>query len=657
MALILVDEYPSKGSRNRVSSGVDTVLHSYDDRFNISEGDKDGVSPQNEGTVWDLIPDIKQSLYPHQQAGFKFIWTNLARTMNLHNLKTADPSSAGGCIISHAPGTGKTRLTIVFLQTYLEVFPKCRPVIIAPAIILRTWEDEFKKWNIGVPFHNLNTPELSGKEHIDATNEVDCSGSPHKNKDAVRMAKLYSWFKEKSILGISYQLFEKLAGGNSKKKNRNMRKEKKHASMKENPEPETSVLGKVLLEVPGLLVLDEGHTPRNQRSSIWNVLSRIQTQKRIILSGTPFQNNFVELYNTLCLVKPSFPDMIPPELKKFCQSRLMQERKASQDFTWEQVSPGNITTGNPSDVKIKQLKGLMDPFVHVHKGSILQENLPGLRDCVLILKPGSLEKEILESIECSQSTFNFERKLALASVHPWLFLCCTLTKKEKSVVDRYQLERLQLSPHEGAKTRFLVEFVRLCDSVGEKVLVFSQFIDPLKLIMDQLKSHLKWDEGKEVLYMSGELGQKKKQHLIHGFNSEDSQAKVLLASTNACSEGINLVGASRVVLLDVVWNPSVERQAISRAYRLGQKKFVYTYHLITQDTAEFAKYCKQAEKDRLSELVFSAQHAEDDKTKIGAVNLNDKVLDTMIEHEKLKDLFVKCVVQPKERDLIKSPGS
>ncbi|CAI8608600.1 unnamed protein product [Vicia faba] len=72
--------------------------------------------------------------------------------INLHDLKYAI-FREDGCIISHAPRTGKTRLTIVFLMAYLKLFPKCHPVIVTPASLLLTWEDAFKKWDIGVPFH------------------------------------------------------------------------------------------------------------------------------------------------------------------------------------------------------------------------------------------------------------------------------------------------------------------------------------------------------------------------------------------------------------------------------------------------------------------------------------------------------------------------
>ncbi|RHN45026.1 putative DNA helicase chromatin remodeling SNF2 family [Medicago truncatula] len=633
---LVVERFPCEGSGRKASfDGVNVSLFD-GSQFNVSDKDSETNFSRNEGTVWDLIPDLIQTLYPHQQEGFEFIWKNLAGSVKLQKLKNVDPCSEGGCIISHAPGTGKTRLTIVFLKAYLKAFPKCLPIIVAPASILLTWEDEFKKWDIGVPFHNLSNPELSGKEHADAVETFDRSNTQH-NIHETRMAKLISWFKETSILGISYNLFGKKC--QDKKKLENVKERKGNCDMR-----------KILLKSPGLLVLDEGHTPRNQRSHIWKVLSKIQAQKRIILSGTPFQNNFWELYSTLSLVKPSFPNTIPPELKSFCHK---QGHKSSKKRSCEPVS-GN-TTRDPSDDKIKKLKMLMDPFVHVHKGAILENKLPGLRDCLVTLKADSLQNEILKSIKRSQNTiFNFERKIALTSVHPSLFLECSLSEEEESALDKDQLEKLRLNPHEGVKTKFLFEFVRLCDAFHEKVLVFSQFHAPLQLIKDQLTSAFKWSEGKEVLFMSGKDPPKVKQSVIHSFNDANCQAKVLLASTKACSEGISLVGASRVVLLDVVWNPSVERQAISRAYRIGQKRVVYTYHLLAEGTTEEEKYGKQAEKDRLSELVFSEKNATDidEESKSCAGNFEDRVLDQMTRHENLKDMFVKCVVLRKERDVV-----
>ncbi|MCH82080.1 SNF2 domain-containing protein CLASSY 3-like, partial [Trifolium medium] len=361
----VVDRFPYEGYGKRTSFDDSVNASLFDgSQFNVSDEESVPNFSYNEGTVWDLIPGVKQTLYPHQQEGFEFIWKNLAGYIHLHKLKNANPRREGGCIISHAPGTGKTRLTIVFLMAYMKVFPKCFPVIVAPAGLLLTWEDEFKKWDIGVPFHNLNSSELSGKEHDDAVN----LSHTRQSKGEIRMAKLISWFKEKSILGISYALYKILAGGGGESKDKKKKKhhaektkKKKHADVEKGKE--NDVMRKVLLEVPRLLILDEGHTPRNRKSNIWKVLSEVQARKRIILSGTPFQNNLLELYNTFSLVKPSFPNTIPRELKKFCE-----RRNASKEWSWEADS-GNSTTGNPSDDKIMQLKLLMDPFVHVHKGA------------------------------------------------------------------------------------------------------------------------------------------------------------------------------------------------------------------------------------------------------------------------------------------------
>ncbi|KAF3490185.1 hypothetical protein F2Q69_00053524 [Brassica cretica] len=430
------------------------------------------------------------------------------------------------------------------------------------------------------------------------------------------MVKLYSWRNKKSILGISYNLYEKLAGNRCA--------------------GEVQEFRKMLLELPGLLVLDEGHTPRNHNSCIWKVLTEVKTEKRIILSGTPFQNNFKELSNVLCLTRPAYADKISSRLQDL--TRLSQEGKNGRF---------------DEEVGISELKDMIAPFVHVHKGNILRESLPGLRDCVVMLNPPFQQEKILKRIDHSQNTFELEHKLSAVSVHPSLYMCCKQTNKEQLTIGPVALkvlESLRLDSKEGAKTRFLIDFIRFSQTVNEKVLVFSQYIDTLELIRDQLNAVFGWTEGEEILYMHGQLKQTIRQHLINNFNRPDSKSKVLLASTGACSEGIHLVGASRVVLLDVVWNPSVERQAISRAYRIGQKRVVYTYHLMVKGTTEWGKYCKQTKKHRISEMVFSPTN-EKDRLIENEVVSEDKILDEMVRHEKLKDMFGKVLYRKKESDM------
>ncbi|KAG5572511.1 hypothetical protein H5410_062277 [Solanum commersonii] len=241
-----------------------------------------------EGTVWDLVPQIaKATMYFHQREGFEFMWNNIAGDITLERLREPLSVSKGGCIISHPPGTGKTRLTIVFLQSFLKLFPQCRPVIIAPSNLLLKWEAEFQKWAVDIPFHNLNNKDFSLKEDEGTVGVFNClSRAVKKNPHLIRMVKLQSWGKSHSVLGISYDLFRILMG--------------------EDGEGYAKETREILLKFPGLLVLEEGQNGWNEKSLVWKALRKVETEKRILLSGTPFKNNIKDLYNTLCVVGPKF---------------------------------------------------------------------------------------------------------------------------------------------------------------------------------------------------------------------------------------------------------------------------------------------------------------------------------------------------------------
>ncbi|KAL6279846.1 hypothetical protein ACE6H2_016727 [Prunus campanulata] len=573
--------------------------------------------PHVEGTVWDLIPGVKSSMYPHQREGFEFIWNHIAGGIHLDKLKKPSSVGGNGCIISHAPGTGKTRLTIVFLQTYMELFPDCRPLLIAPRSMLLTWEEEFKKWKFDIPFHNLNNLELSGEENQTAVNLVmQAQGRKSVNKENRRMLKLYSWKKNRSILGITYRLFEQLCGA------------QKTGSADE--------MGKILLEFPGLVVFDEGHTPRNDQSHMWKALSEIKTKRRILLSGTPFQNNFQELFNTICLVRPTFAASI--DSTKFGRDlpRKRGRKSNGEKLKWTFVASSSGKVADDKEKHATEVKAQIAPFVHVYKGSVLQDSLPGLRNSVVVLHPTPLQVRFHKRIQGVKEPFRYENLEALICIHPSLLL---KDKEDAFSADRGRLEELKLNPDAGVKAKFVMELIRLSNAMKERVLVFSQYLDPLILLRDLLNSLLQWTEGEEVLYMDGRCDMKQRQSSMKVFNDPSSNAKVLLASTKACSEGISLVGASRVVLLDVAWNPSVERQAISRAYRLGQKKVVFVYHLLMDGTNEEDKYSRQVDKSRLSELVFSDSDKKALEKEIRATVSEDKILEEMAQHEKLKHIF------------------
>ncbi|KAI3693750.1 hypothetical protein L1987_76702 [Smallanthus sonchifolius] len=598
----------------------------HQERLHDSEG-----SEYEKGTVWDLVPGVKESMYPHQRDGFEFIWNKIAGGTYIEKLEKRLPSGGSGCIISHAPGTGKSRLTIVFLQAFLKMYPSAKPLIIAPRSMLLTWEEEFKKWNVDFPFFNLNNTECSGHEHKIASTFLKQAGSM-KSLRQLRLIKLLSWKKKTSVLGITYRLFESLAGEE--------RKKKRAVNNVENEQVKN-----FLLQAPTLLVLDEGHTPRNDQSHMWKALLNVKTKRSIILSGTPFQNNFDELFNTLCLVNPLLSLGISSLNGVISKKREWKHSSAKGE--WDSIT-SSIKRKNQH--KLQELRAMIDPFVHVHKGSILQERLPGLRDALVVLKPTRTQQTLLSRMLGARPTLENDHLMSLVSVHPSLVPESTINEGFYKMLKLFKND-----PRVGVKTKFLMELINLSGAHNEKVLVFSQYIKPLEFIMQLLKTNLGWIEGRECLYMDGQKEEKHRQTSINTLNDPKSEVKVLLASLKACSEGINLVGASRVVLLDVHWNPSVERQAISRAYRLGQKKLVHVYHLVT-GSMEGEKYIRQVEKSHLSELVFSSKNKDSSNPKISSTVSKDKILEEMVHHDRLRNMFEKVIYQPKEADLIDTFG-
>ncbi|TVU19259.1 hypothetical protein EJB05_35398, partial [Eragrostis curvula] len=621
-------------------SGVKNTLMFHDLYEQAGCGSEKSQDYHLYGTVWDLIPGAINTMYEHQREAFEFMWTNLVGDIKLDEMKHgAKPDVVGGCVICHAPGTGKTRLAIVFIQTYMKVFPDCRPVIIAPRGMLFAWDEEFKKWNVDVPFHIMNTTDYTGKEDRDICRLIK---KEHRTEKLTRLVKLLSWNKGHGVLGISYGLYTKLTS-------------EKPGCTEENK------VRSILLDNPGLLVLDEGHTPRNDRSVMWKTLGKVKTEKRIILSGTPFQNNFLELYNILCLVRPRFGEMF---LTKGKVGRRHFVSKKQRDKFSDKYEKGVWVslTSNVTDDNAEKVRSILKPFVHIHNGNILR-TLPGLRESVIILKPGPLQKNIIRKVENIGSGNNFEHEyvISLASTHPSLVTAINMSDEEAALIDKSMLERLRSNPYEGVKTRFVIEVVRLCEALREKVLIFSQFIQPLELIKEHLRKFFKWREGKEILQMDGKILPRYRQASIEAFNNPDNESRVLLASTRACCEGISLTGASRVVLLDVVWNPAVGRQAISRAFRIGQKKFVYTYNLITYGTGEGDKYDRQAEKDHLSKLVFSTEDefnnvrnmlSKAEMEHCSKLISEDKVLEEMTSHDQLKGMFLKIHYPPTESNMV-----
>ncbi|XP_057820364.2 SNF2 domain-containing protein CLASSY 2 [Cryptomeria japonica] len=592
----------------------DIVIPTLDDDSPCSQSSK--ISEKHD-SVWEIIPELEEKMNAHQKRAFEFLWRNLAGSLVPEEIEASE-NDIGGCIIAHAPGTGKSFTIISFLQSYMTLFPRCKPLIIAPKSMLYTWAREFQKWNVNIPVYILNSlRDFKRKENPLRISAMlkSCKASLRQIYNVHCIAMLHEWHKKESVLVLSYPLFYTLTN-------------------EENANSEERMLiGKYLSRSPGLLILDEGHIPRSHRSKIWNLLMKINTRLRILLSGTLFQNNFEEYFNTLCLARPAFVDRIL-RWRRHRSKGIEEEQKekiARRYFVEEIAKKINIRSMERGTCR-QLLKSMTEDFIDVYKGDVLG-TLPGLRTYMVMLRPTHLQETLLTKIDetinvNNGSSLELEFLVSIVSIHPSLFNDLLFTSKYFST-DYRSLERFRKYPDQGVKLKFVVQIMELCSCKGEKVLIFCQYIPPLLLLEEIFQSHFHWSKGEEILLLEGKHSLDERQDVIDKFSQQGGKARVLLASIKACGVGVNLTEASRVILLDPVWNPSCSKQAICRAFRMGQKRFVHVYQLIAFGTLEEEKYEKSVWKERMSNLIYSS----DGRQNVEALNIEDDVLRQLVEED------------------------
>lgn len=591
------------------------------------------VSESNDN-VWGLIPNIKKKLHDHQKKAFEFLWRNLAGSLIPSEM---EPSSkkVGGCVISHAPGAGKTFLIIAFLVSYLKLFPGKRPLVLAPKTTLYTWYKEIIKWEFPVPVYQIHgrrtyrdriymqkigTPSSTVVPNGDIMHVLDC------------LEKIQKWHAHPSVLLMGYTSFLSL-----------MREDSKYAHRR--------YMGQILRESPGILILDEGHNPRSTKSRLRKALMRVDTEFRILLSGTLFQNNFGEYFNTLCLARPKFVDevlrVLDPKYKKKIKgqnkTRTSIENRARKVFMDIIARKINSNETEERADGLNMLKNMTNKFIDVYEGGG-SENLPGLQSYTLMMKPTPLQHEILVRLHKHMNVargfpLELELMITLGSIHPWLIKSAVCANKFLSLEELQSLDEFRLDPTKGSKVKFVLGLVQRSIIRREKVLIFCHNIAPINLFLELFERIYGWRKGHEVLVLQGDLELFERGRVMDKFEERGGASKVLLASINACAEGITLTAASRVVLLDSEWNPSKQKQAIARAFRPGQEKVVYVYQLLVNGTLEEDKHGRTTWKEWVSCMIFSEEHV-DDPSKWQAEKIEDALLREIVEEDHAKSFHM-----------------
>ncbi|KAJ4816255.1 DNA repair/recombination protein [Rhynchospora pubera] len=562
--------------------------------------------PQDDFEVAEVAihPRHLKMIKPHQMEGFNFL---------VKNLVTDSPS---GCILAHAPGSGKTFMLIAFIQSFLAKYPSFRPLIVLPKGILSTWKRELQRWQV----EDILLLDFYSKKA---------------EKRSEQLEVLNQWKETRSILFLGYKQFSTIVCGSGASK-------------------AATACQEMLLKVPKLLILDEGHTPRNEDTNVLESLAKVETKRKVVLSGTLFQNHVQEVFNIINLVRPKFLQSgkagaivkrVLSRVEMGGSRRISNRIVESAFYELVEQTLQNDNAFNRKIRVIEDLRELTKDVLHYYKGDFLDE-LPGLVDITVMLELSQKQKELNQKL----SSYEKFKRTAVGTamyMHPRLSEISEIAHGDRvaSVISAKMdalVESIKENLQDGVKTKFFLNILNLAVAAQEKLLVFSQYIVPLKFL-ERLLVHTKgWRVGKEIFVISGDSSSDEREWSMDHFNNS-SDAKVLFGSIKACGEGISLVGASRVVILDVHLNPSVTRQAIGRAFRPGQTRKVYTYRLVAAGSPEERVHQTSFKKELISKMWFEwSEHCnirEFDLDEVAVESCNDIFLENPAVHEDIKSLY------------------
>ncbi|KAK6345289.1 hypothetical protein TWF718_007212 [Orbilia javanica] len=502
-----------------------------------------------------LPGDIAQSLFDYQKTAVNWLW-------NLHAKQHT------GGILGDEMGLGKTIQTIAFIAGlhYSKLLTK--PVlIVAPATVLKQWCNEFHKWwpclRVSI-LHSSGSGMLSiaadkkAEERIDDEEgllDVLESKAPSKAQKAAK--KIVDKVKAKGHILISTYTG-------------------------------LSTYHKLLLDTDWeCVVLDEGHKIRNPDAKITVAAKQLRSSTRFILSGTPIQNNLRELWSLFDFVYPG----------KLGIYQVFNEHIAIP------IKLGGYAGANNTQVHTAfkcavVLREMISPYV-LRRLKADVAVLPPKQDQVLFCNLVVEQKEAYETyIKSSEASDIFAGKReALAGIDVLRKICnhpdlCNRTKLSADPQHDYG------NPVRSGKMQIVKGLLKAWERDNLKCLIFSQGTQMLDILEKFVKK-----SNYSYLRLDGTTDIKSRQALVDQFNN-DPTLKVFLLTTKVGGYGLNLTGATRIIIFDPDWNPSNDMQARERSWRLGQKHEVRIYRLLSRGTIEEKIYQRQLYKQFLTKKIL-----------------------------------------------------
>ena len=319
-----------------------------------------------------------------------------------------------------------------------------------------------------------------------------------------------------------------------------------------------------------LLILDESQNIKNINSQTTKAVLLLNAKKRVALSGTPIENNLLELYSLFRFLNPEMFGSV----QRFTNSYILPIQKYSDTST------------------IEELKKKIYPFLLRRVKKEVLEDLPDKIEKLVYVDMNDEHRKFYE--ERRKYYYSLLEKNNSSKGKFDKFFVLQAINELRHIVSSPELETKKII---SSKKEVLIENVIEAIENNHKVLVFVNYLSSIESICESLK------ENKiKYLKMTGQT--KDRQNLVDKFQS-DSRYKVFVMTLKTGGVGLNLVSADTIFIYDPWWNTTVENQAIDRAYRLGQDKTVFAYKMIMRNTIEEKILKLQEIKNKLLDDLIS----------------------------------------------------
>uniref|UniRef100_A0A8C5QQX0 DNA excision repair protein ERCC-6-like n=1 Tax=Leptobrachium leishanense TaxID=445787 RepID=A0A8C5QQX0_9ANUR len=524
------------------------------------EQDDQFVDVLNSGFL--VYKDLYNKLFEHQKEGIAFLYS-LYR------------DGRKGGILADDMGLGKTIQVIAFLSGMFDAeLIKC-VLLIMPTTLISNWVREFEKWTPGMRFNEFHG--TSKKERSRNLEKIQRRGG---------------------ILITTYQM------------------------LLNNWQQVSTYNGREF--VWDYIVLDEAHKIKTSSTKTAKSCYAIPAKNRVLLTGTPVQNNLRELWSlydfalqgTLLGTSKTFKmeyenpitrarekDSTPGEkalglkisenLMKIVQPYFLRRTKSDVQNKRQTEKKTALET-SVRTLAMPSLTRKNDLILWVYLSSIQEE---------VYRKFISLEqiKELLMTTRSPLAELNILKKLcdhprllsARACIQLGLDDDCQLGDGDHGAVTKFDHLSDVALMEESGKLMLLIELLNKLKEEGHRSLVFSQSRKMLDMI-----ARILCNRGFKVMRIDGTVSLPDREKVISNFQSNRSYS-VLLLTTQVGGVGLTLTAANRVIIFDPSWNPATDAQAVDRAYRIGQQENVVIYRLITCGTVEEKIYRRQIFKDSL----------------------------------------------------------